>query len=1206
MTTMLSPLAERYLSLLRMTLTDYHRLGPDDGTSFPGPVPHSLAERQALRGEGQDWPLRAESMAGLVRLAQLQSAVVTVVGENVPGDIVETGVWRGGACILARAVLAALDCTDRSVWVADSFAGLPEAEPERYPADAGDAHASVAFLRVDRATVAANFEKYGLLDDQTHFLEGWFEDTLPSAPITAIAVLRLDGDMYSSTWQALEALYDRVSQGGFIIVDDYGAVPGCAKAVDDFRALRGITAPLQPIDWTGRFWRRSDPAPPEVNWDIWTGFANSETADLVAVGEAIMAEDPGGAEAVLRDALAVEPNALPAHLHLAMLALPGPDYLHHLAALHTALAPRCYVEIGIGPGCSLELVRPDCKVVAIDPAPRAENLARLEDLALHLMTSDAFFADSEATASIGPDGFDLGFIDGCHRFEQVLDDFLNLERHAGAGAVIVMHDTLPLDAATSARVRDTTFYSGDAWKAVAVLMDLRPDLRFDTISAHPTGMTIVRGLDPTARVTPETKSALIQAWRDCSWALYLRFRAERLAPVPSLPDSVAGILRSGPVMLPSRMHGTLTPMRDGWIVTGLVRADTGGDVLSLPITVDGAQAATALATAVESGDMGLFEFQLPLSVVWHGPQRRTVGLLDPRTGAVLDEIQTQIVQSRPYRTLQDCMAWLFHHRILSAPFNDADTTCLAYFDWNADRLAQGTMPRGAQPLVSVIMPSHQGAATLRAAIASVQAQTLDDWSLVIIDDGSTDATAAILAEIDDPRVQCLKLAQNNGPALARQLGLAYGASEFVAYLDDDNTWDPRFLAVMTNQLRAAPDWDCAYCGQYLWHPGEDAPFAVRMAPFNPALIDNDNQIDINCLVHRRAAAVACGGFDRNLRRLEDWDFLLRLIAHKPPLFVPVVLSHYRCTPDTPENQARGAAAWCAIVAARDGMPGAFCLAHGARKAVIWAPPPPVQPRARDVTIVIPSFEVPDLLALCVEQVFATIDADAVQVIICDNGSSEATLARIALLKAAHPTLQVDLSAENHGYTHAANRGVRLALPGHDVVLLNNDAIVTDGWLEALVKVAREEPDVGVVAPRQMLLPGTPTYAAHTPIANPHLEVDVSLSLHHANVVPGVPGRQDGLIELNFVTFFCVLLTRRGLDAVGLLEERRGRHYRSDNLYCLALRDIFGMRILYTPRAKVYHLLRQSSRALMASRPVEYREMCLENRWPDAHEPGASA
>ena len=109
--------------------------------------------------------------------------------------------------------------------------------------------------------VQANFARYGLLDDRVRFLAGWFKDTLPDAPIERLAVLRLDGDMYGSTMEALEALYPRLSVGGYVIVDDYGAIAQCKEAVTDFRAAEGISDPMEWVDWTGVWWQRSAAGP---------------------------------------------------------------------------------------------------------------------------------------------------------------------------------------------------------------------------------------------------------------------------------------------------------------------------------------------------------------------------------------------------------------------------------------------------------------------------------------------------------------------------------------------------------------------------------------------------------------------------------------------------------------------------------------------------------------------------------------------------------------------------------------------------------------------------------------------------------------------------------------------------------------------------------------------------------------------------------
>jgi hypothetical protein len=248
--------ANLYLGLLKRCLT--RTLFPDGAWDWD--LVHTRAFDPAVRAEGHDWPTEAETMVGLRRLDNLQDSIVTALGDDVPGDLVETGVWRGGCGILMRAVLEAYGDGGRSVWLADSFQGLPPPAPEEYPQDAGDTHAALTpYLGVSMEAVRANFRRYELLDDRVKFLAGWFRDTLPAAPIDRIAVLRLDGDMYESTHLALTHLYPKVSPGGFVIVDDYGALPNCRLAVEDFRRAMGIVEPIVPVDWTGVFWRKGSP-----------------------------------------------------------------------------------------------------------------------------------------------------------------------------------------------------------------------------------------------------------------------------------------------------------------------------------------------------------------------------------------------------------------------------------------------------------------------------------------------------------------------------------------------------------------------------------------------------------------------------------------------------------------------------------------------------------------------------------------------------------------------------------------------------------------------------------------------------------------------------------------------------------------------------------------------------------------------------------
>jgi hypothetical protein len=208
----------------------------------------------AKRVAGADYSDVAHSMLSMARLDNIDDCVETVLRENIPGDLVETGVMRGGAVILMRAILRAYGVTDRVVWAADSFAGLPAPNPSVYPQDAGASWHLRPLTEVSLEHVKRNFDRYGLLDDRVRFVVGWFRDTLPDAPIDQIAVLRLDGDLYESTMDTLAALYPKIAPRGFIIVDDYN-LPSCRKAVEDYRGKHRIDDPIVPIDDAGVYWR---------------------------------------------------------------------------------------------------------------------------------------------------------------------------------------------------------------------------------------------------------------------------------------------------------------------------------------------------------------------------------------------------------------------------------------------------------------------------------------------------------------------------------------------------------------------------------------------------------------------------------------------------------------------------------------------------------------------------------------------------------------------------------------------------------------------------------------------------------------------------------------------------------------------------------------------------------------------------------------
>ena len=253
-----------YLDLLKLCLCD---LAGTRTSSVTRTLAGDVMSRELggdqlrFRTAGMDWPLHGLTMVGLARLDDLQLCVESVVQDGVEGDLIEAGTWRGGASILMRATLDSLGEHGRILWVADSFQGFPHVDrgdSEGY--DLGVDLAAVDFLAVPLEEVKASFARFGL-EHGVNFVPGFFEETLPTLGDRRWSIVRLDGDTYEATRFSLEALYPRLSAGGYLIVDDYQQIDPCREAVDDFRRELQIAEPLERVDWSGVRWRReSEPS----------------------------------------------------------------------------------------------------------------------------------------------------------------------------------------------------------------------------------------------------------------------------------------------------------------------------------------------------------------------------------------------------------------------------------------------------------------------------------------------------------------------------------------------------------------------------------------------------------------------------------------------------------------------------------------------------------------------------------------------------------------------------------------------------------------------------------------------------------------------------------------------------------------------------------------------------------------------------------
>ncbi len=329
-----------YLDLLQAWLTGslWH-----DGACAPFTAPDYDAAR---REHGLDWPTQALTMIGVKRLANLRQLTQAIIAAKVPGDLIETGVWRGGACILMRAILFAHGVTDKRVWVADSFAGLPPGDPAKYPLDADSDFHTYEQLAIPLNQVQENFRTLGFFDEQTVFLPGWFRDTLPGAPIDRLALIRLDGDMYESTIDALDALYPRLAPGGFVIIDDYHVVAACRAAVHDYCDQHGMHPEITEIDGVGVFWRKDAAA----------------DGDSPAESEAVGAEDEALTERILHATATLRKMAVERMTHV--LALRDERIASDLQALNSLKAEIAQRDAEIAQR-DAEIAQRDAELAAI-------------------------------------------------------------------------------------------------------------------------------------------------------------------------------------------------------------------------------------------------------------------------------------------------------------------------------------------------------------------------------------------------------------------------------------------------------------------------------------------------------------------------------------------------------------------------------------------------------------------------------------------------------------------------------------------------------------------------------------------------------------------------------------------------------------------------------------------------------------------------
>lgn len=626
----------------------------------------------------------------------------------------------------------------------------------------------------------------------------------------------------------------------------------------------------------------------------------------------------------------------------------------------------------------------------------------------------------------------------------------------------------------------------------------------------------------------------------------------------------------------------------------------GGSVPDLIVRIDNREAGRVKEIFLQRGQMGATPFSDRAGFVFHSPfelfdgKQHKVELIEPDNNKVIASTEVHAEQEKDYKDFDSFLRWLYWHRECFAPFSNFDRRCISYMEWVAKYRTSKVRSKGtvSQPLVSVIAAVVGRRTSLERTIDSVLEQSYDNWELVIVSDGRSASVDAAVRTRQDSRIRHHHSIRQGGNETGNRC-VSESEGKLLAYLGEDSWWHPQFLELMVGALNDNPEYQSVFCGQYLFEEAEAEPFALRAGPFNPSLIENRNYIDLGAFVHRRETGDAKGSFDVSLGSGGAWE-LVRRYTEGSPYFLPCILSNRITERWSSWRDSRS-------VRPDRGPRNAQAPISDVGQGVEVRPRSSVRhhsSRGNDVSVVVPSYNVPDILTTCIEQVVATVNMDRTEIIICDNGSDASTHRAIKALKEKYPSIAVEFLDRNYGFSFAVNRGIERANPAHDIVLLNNDAIPTDGWLSALTAVLLEYPDVGIVAPQQVLFPGTPTVLDHAPFADLEDEVDVNVSPLFDNLHSWNAFGAKKIIELTFAPFFCVLISRDVIDSIGLLDEDRGRHYESDRIYCNATRHIAKKRIAYTWYSKVYHLLQQSTKDLRERDAETFRAMFERNDWSD--------
>lgn len=553
--------------------------------------------------------------------------------------------------------------------------------------------------------------------------------------------------------------------------------------------------------------------------------------------------------------------------------------------------------------------------------------------------------------------------------------------------------------------------------------------------------------------------------------------------------------------------------------------------------------------------------------------------LKSQQAILLDKYENDI----PVFDFDNMMSKFYISPVIKYPFSFHDKMCLASMDHIAKYIRNKLNQSNFNPLVSVVFPVYNYEENIKRIIDSVLNQSYDNFELIVIDDSSDDSTLDLIESIDCPKIKLISNNKKKGFAYCRNSALNAVNGEYIFYIDMDNLWDCEYLSSMLGLFLMLPDADAVYSGQYIYNKNFKSLLGVIFGSYNKSLLYNNNFISLSAFAHKKEVFEKIT-FDEKLDSLEDYFFLLNVAKFFKMYSAPILLSRFQSNSNS-FHKIWGLNEELDIDQIK--------IIHKKMNNNIFKDFSINYPLNQKVSVVIPSFKLFDDLKECIEAILS-FQSDFIDIIVVDNNSDDLIRKYLKTLSDEGKIKYIQNDV-NYGFTYAIEQGIAVSDENSDILLLNNDAILTKGSLEAMQYYAYTLKNCGVIVPREVLYAGDERVNFHVPYANNNFECDVTPSKNHKNISRNPVFFDGNILELNFAPFFCTYIKRDVYNKTIGLDSEIGRHYVSDRLFCDFVRYILNLKVYHISDAIVYHKSQAATNKLREDNN-KFDTMFIKNQW----------